>query len=500
MSTEESHRPFIPKKDIRIVFTPADLNRLTPSCSVCLFPLFFTGKELLSAMEFFKIKEIRSTVIVNVQPERQDEIEKILQPFRSALRFASTPEELIDPDDPDSLFDELKESLNNLSGSSHFNLVNTCSLVMAVTGIDLIILGQDKRLLTDTRVNRPLSIPFQDWSVHLDNELSFSGTGTEEILFHHDTSRWYGYVMMSYGHVSGYVFFQALPTNMAPDILQRKLLRPYLLMARIGDSRLPVQEKKKKSEFLMSIIYGLISHRDGVKKECDIYHIPFEGLRYIWILKLRNFNRSVHNPDVIIHLCEKAFPDNYFLFDQEQVISIHEKGDESDATAANRVFALMDRIERNYPQLECVVGNSRAYQDLFDLRMAYQDALFSLRVGQSLFPHSKKFLTFNDLLLYHFLIGQKDNPILQRLYNNTILTLRKNDAEYNENLLKTMDILARKEFHISEASEELGIHRNTLYQRMEKIKSLTSLDLKSQEGILVMQLGLKLDLIYSVES
>jgi len=295
------------------------------------------------------------------------------------------------------------------------------------------------------------------------------------------------------------VFFKALANNMAPDLLQRKLLRPYLLMAQLGDSQMPVHQKKQKGEFLMSILYGMVENRESVKKECEVYHIPFVGLRYIWILKLKNFNANIHNPNHIIRICEQCFPHNYFVFDQDQVISIHEKTDESDDSAAQRVYNLMERIERNYPKLECTVGNSRAYSDLYDLRLAYQDALFSLRIGQMLFPNNNKFLTFNDLLLYHFLIGQKDNPILQRLYKNTVAILVKNDADYSDHLLETIEMLAKTDFHISDASEALGVHRNTMYQRIEKIRNLTGLDLKSQEGKLVILLGLKMKLIYSME-
>ncbi len=490
--------PTVSKKDMLLVFTVADTYRIESSKVLCIFTNFLKEEEIGSLIELAEVKNVQGLFIINPTGP-------VPLPWQESLQKAAFPsgavdslDKLIDQYDPYSLFEELKETLNSLAGSLHFSLTNMCSLISYVTGAPIVILGPDKRLVLDNRTENPASIPFQDWANHLENERSYSSIGQEEVLFTHENEKWHGNTLMAYGSISAFFFLQGRSSIMAPDQIQRKLLRPYILMARVGEMNFPAQYKKRKNEFLFSLIFGLNTSKEAVIKESQLYNLNFVGLRYIWIMHLYNFDQKKHNMDRIVRMCETDFPKNIFLSDQDQIISIHEKDEESDESAAGRVNQLMKRIENLYPDLRCQVGNSRAYQDLFDMRQAYQDAMFTLRMGQSLSPHLKKFLTYNDLLLYHFLSSQRENPILKRLYKNSIETLRKNDETYRENLLETLRILSQGDFHISEASKSLGLHRNTMYQRLEKIKNITGIDVKSQEGRLLMLMALKLDQIMSV--
>ena len=491
--------PVVSKKDMLLVFTVADSYRIESSKVLCVFPYFLKEEEINSLIELAEVKNVQGLFFINPAPPLsvhwQESLRKV--PFPSGA--VNTLDLLIDEYDPYSLFEELKETLNSLAGSLHFSLKNMCSLISYVTGAPIVILGPDKRLILDNRPANSSSAPFRDWANHLENERSFSSIGQEEVLFTHGNEKWHGNILMAYGGISSFFFLQGRASIMAPDQIQRKLLRPYILMARVGEMNFPAQYTQRKNEFLFSLIFGLNTSREAVIKESQVYNLNFLGLRYIWILHLYNFDTQIHNMDRIVRMCENDFPKNFFLSDQDQIISIHEKDEESDESAAGRVNQLMKRIENLYPDLRCQVGNSRAYQDLYELKQAYQDAMFTLRMGQSLSPHMKKFLTYNDLLLYHFLSSQKENPILKRLYKNSIQTLRENDTIYNEKLLDTLLVLSRTDFHISEASKSLGLHRNTMYQRLEKIKNVTGIDVKSQEGRLLMLMAMKMDQISSID-
>ena len=491
--------PFVSKKDMLLVFTVADSNRIESSKVLCIFSHFLKEEEIGSIIELAEVKNVQGLYFINPASPLSTYWQESLNRASFSSGTVGRLEDLIDQYDPHSLFEELKETLNSLAGSLHFSLKNMCNLISYVTGAAITILGPDKRLIFDNRPSNSPSAPFQDWASHLENERSYSSISHEEVLFTNKNEKWHGNILMAYGSVSAFFFLQGLSSIMAPDQIQRKLIRPYILMARIGEVNYPSQHKKRKNEFIFSLIFGLNTSKEAVIKESQIYDLNFTGLRYIWIMHLYNFDLMKHNMDRILRMCEAAFPDNIFITDHDQIISIHEKDEESDVSAAGRVNQLMKKIENLYPLIQCQVGNSRAYQDLFDLKLAYQDAVFTLRMGQSISPDMKKFLTYNDLLLYHFLSSQKESPILRRLYRNTIDSLRNNDERYNENLLKTIATLSQNEFHISEASKALGLHRNTMYQRLEKIKNITEIDIKSQEGRLLMLMALKLDQILSVD-
>lgn len=488
------------KKKITLLFTIADRIRVDESRCLCIFPSFFREEELSSILDLGVLIRAEALYFICPEGEFKPEWRMILNNYPRSCGAVTRLAELIDPKDPHSLFEELKETLNGLTGSSYFSLKNISRLLTAVTGAAIVILGPDKRQIFDNRESDAPACPFRDWADHLSKENSFAWTRHEEMLFSKGQSRWYGSIMMAYGSVSGYIFLQGVATMMAPDQLQRKLLRPYLLMARVGEINMPAHNRKRKDEFLYSLIYGLNMDSASIRKESEYYDMEHDVLRYIWILRLYGFDPEAHDIERIVRICETAFPDNMFLSERDQIVSIHIKDGASDETNSAKASRLMEKIEAKYQGVRCVVGNSRAYQNLIDLRLAYRDAMLSLRVGLSLFPDSKKFLTYNDLLLYHFISDQNDNPILRRLYGNSIRLLIQNDEDHNESLLQTLLMLVKSNFRISECAERMELHRNTLYQRMDKIKLLTGIDLKSQEGRLLMQLGVKMYQILTVES
>ncbi|MBE6082989.1 MAG: PucR family transcriptional regulator, partial [Tissierellaceae bacterium] len=63
---------------------------------------------------------------------------------------------------------------------------------------------------------------------------------------------------------------------------------------------------------------------------------------------------------------------------------------------------------------------------------------------------------------------------------------------------QTIQVLIKHNFNFSEAADKLFIHRNTLYQRLKKIEKIIGLDIDSSETRLVLQLGLKIHDIFSL--
>ena len=71
-------------------------------------------------------------------------------------------------------------------------------------------------------------------------------------------------------------------------------------------------------------------------------------------------------------------------------------------------------------------------------------------------------------------------------------TLNKSyDLEKKDVLLDTLIHLISNDFNYTITADELFIHRNTLYQRLNKIESIIKMSIKSAETKLVLNLGIK---------
>ena len=136
------------------------------------------------------------------------------------------------------------------------------------------------------------------------------------------------------------------------------------------------------------------------------------------------------------------------------------------------------------------IGISARFETATHFRAAYDEALKALRIGQIIFPEggvwsSESLGYFVDLL---------DLPADQthhETYRHLIDAIADHDEKHDSRLLQTLDVYIEKLADVQKTAQALYIHRNTLYQRLEKISDLLHVDLKNTLTILNLYLALK---------
>ncbi|MBG0764155.1 MAG: helix-turn-helix domain-containing protein [Tissierellales bacterium] len=86
-----------------------------------------------------------------------------------------------------------------------------------------------------------------------------------------------------------------------------------------------------------------------------------------------------------------------------------------------------------------------------------------------------------------------DNTVVKKIYRNIINKIKRESEENSDELIKTLSFLCRNDFNMKKTAEELFIHRNTLYKRVEKIKKITGYDINDSETKLIFKMIIKLD-------
>ena len=493
MAIKEKYGP-VSLKDINFFFSLDDRLPKNSSNAVCMIPELFADINQNALLEILAPLKTRRLILITDKPEWTNGFAEL--PF--PVSATGSVMDLLRADEHESLIDLTLDILDRLNRKEHNSIETLCQVISRLTGSGIFFLFSDMKTFIDCRSEKKSIIPFHDWADALSSQENRTTRKQKESLFRNKLNSWYGSLLKVHNRTLGYIFYKKKQGGFSLSLSHRSIINMYLMMAGTGEVYKHVQQKKQKDEFLYSVVYGLNRDRKLLKDEAAALNIPFEKLRYIWILrpaKKEGRENFTGNTNDIMTICETTMPENIFLRDGDNIVSIHEKNSESDEAAAARMQTLMKKIESEYPDLRCTIGNSRAYPDLAGLHHAYTDAKFSLRIGDMIYGNTRNFVTYNDLLIYHFLFDQKENPIIRRLYTNSIETLLQYDREKKEHLLETIRVLILNEFGISETARHLGLHRNTLYQRMDKIETLTGINLKSHEGRLLLQLGIKLDLI-----
>lgn len=161
---------------------------------------------------------------------------------------------------------------------------------------------------------------------------------------------------------------------------------------------------------------------------------------------------------------------------------------------ATRVVDALCRIQRevlsilsSYRVKGITAGIGSSYSGAPGLRHSFAEAHEALLVGRA--HHGSRSVThFKDLGLQRFLFGWFDSPRSRDLAYEFIKPLLEDDRHQRSELLTTLRAYLEASSRLAPAATALGIHRNTLRYRLDRISQLLKLDLRDPDVQLVLQL------------
>ncbi len=135
------------------------------------------------------------------------------------------------------------------------------------------------------------------------------------------------------------------------------------------------------------------------------------------------------------------------------------------------------------------VGFGRPHTGLDGIRRSHQEARQALTLGRRL--HGPGHLTgFDDLGVYRLIYAAEGLPELRAFHGETLDPLINYDRDHNADLVRTLDAFFRANASPKEAASLLGVHRNTVLYRLDRIVEITGLDLDSADVRLRLQFAL----------
>ena len=123
------------------------------------------------------------------------------------------------------------------------------------------------------------------------------------------------------------------------------------------------------------------------------------------------------------------------------------------------------------------------------IRRSHGEARQALLLGRRM--HGPGHLTlFGDLGVYRLIFAAEGLPELTDLYLQTLGELLTYDRQNNAGLVGTLDAFFAANGSPKEAAERLGVHRNTVLYRLDRIREITSYDLDDAGLRMRLQLAL----------
>lgn len=167
----------------------------------------------------------------------------------------------------------------------------------------------------------------------------------------------------------------------------------------------------------------------------------------------------------------------FFPQDAEIMASVHH---------VRHIFTQLQTQAKEQFQLLLPGGISRFCHQLKDLQLSFKDSLQTLNLQQKLgkLPPG----SYLHQLPYHLLANSGEDTLVQiKSMLNPLLAF---DQSNHTELVRTLQIYYQCKFNSSEAAKLLYLHRNTMLNRIEKIKEILHTDLADMEENMLLYLSL----------
>lgn len=156
--------------------------------------------------------------------------------------------------------------------------------------------------------------------------------------------------------------------------------------------------------------------------------------------------------------------------------------------ALNLAESILDQAAREYPDMPICCGVGAPASDMSGWRTSFRQAGQALELSRRL--GARKPLYFPDLSVYRLLMQIEHSPELIAFQEEILGALLAHES--SDELLRTLAAYFEHNGNLSQTAEALYIHRNTLLYRMERIATITGLELERPDTRLAVQLALQI--------
>ena len=153
--------------------------------------------------------------------------------------------------------------------------------------------------------------------------------------------------------------------------------------------------------------------------------------------------------------------------------------------------SLRQKAVQSLPAWGASVGVGELPQDCTGIHRGLLEARHALRIGRTTHGNGRV-TSFNELGIFRMLLQFAHSQDPGEFACDALQRLLDYDQQADKELVKTLHAFLSCNGNLTETSDRLYIHRNTLKYRLERIRDITQVDLDESEQRLMLHLGLKM--------
>lgn len=244
-------------------------------------------------------------------------------------------------------------------------------------------------------------------------------------------------------------------------------------------------EERKHSEFLDRLLSGEINHDDSAyRQSMEKYGLLGEKAVAVIDYKfdekyLQTENQAYHNDRVMrkmISLFEQYFGKINYLNQYNRQAFIISADNTKEKDIVNTIRTIYNIFIKENKTVHVRIGIGEIAQGLEGLKKSYDQS----RIARKTINKSGV-IFYKELGIYQLLFYIDDTSKIDDYVKEILNPLLIYDKKNNQNLIDTLREYLKCGQNVSQASQNLYIHRNTMIKRVEKIEELLGCSIKNAE-------------------
>lgn len=260
---------------------------------------------------------------------------------------------------------------------------------------------------------------------------------------------------------------------------------PYLTLAILNMDVLVGINYSVPSEFLNAVLEKQIVGSRIIDLKAEEIDISSETIKYLNIIDYNDVVLKKQAKDIILcTLKNLLMREEYYLISMKNTIICVCTIKLSKILVSDLFNELKSRVRDD----NIYISEGPQFIKFSHILKSYEEAKYIIKIMK----RNKRLgnvMTYNESNILYILKDYRNSEASKQLMNATVLKLQKYKNEGD--LLHTLDVFLKNGQNILKTSNELFIHRNTLYKRLKKIEQLTNVDLNNQDDVIKLSIALK---------
>lgn len=230
--------------------------------------------------------------------------------------------------------------------------------------------------------------------------------------------------------------------------------------------------------FLTSIIRNKITSPEEIESRQELFGIKLYEVMHVITIEMTDFRTSEDRKYNLLRKIRKFFDRSNVVQLNDYIVVLYDTKSITEAFSENMMEDFSELLER----YNCIANISYPFYGLKDFYRYYVQTVYCMNIREKLELHMT-ILKYSDVIQYHMLLNFSEQVNLDLLLNDAVKELQKIDDDNDSDYTNTLFTYVNCQQNLSKAAEHMQLHYNTLKYRVNRIISMTGIDLNDENTV-----------------